>query len=193
MELVFASSNQNKIKEIASMLGEAFILKGLKDINCTVDIPETSGTIEGNAIQKAMYVYNNFDGIDCFSEDTGLEIKALNMRPGVKTARYAGPEKDADANMDKVLLELGDKKNREARFRTVIAYIKNGNIETFEGIAEGTISFERMGNKGFGYDPVFIPKGYETSFAQMDAEEKNKISHRAKAFQLFLKFIKNQQ
>ncbi len=189
MEMLFASSNQNKIREISEMLGDRFQLLGLEDVQCYEEIPETSGTIEGNAIQKAMYVYDKY-GLDCFAEDTGLEVKALDMRPGVYTARYAGEAKDPEANMAKVLAELSGRGDRMARFRTVIAYVKKGEVMTFEGIVEGNIALAKQGEKGFGYDPIFLPEQNQRSFAQMEPHEKNAISHRARAFRKFMEFLK---
>lgn len=189
MKIVFATANENKVREISKLVGEKIQLKGLKDIGCLEDVPETSDTIEGNAIQKAQYVFDKY-GVDCFAEDTGLEIFALDMRPGVYTARYAGEARDPNANMTKVLRELQDEEGREARFKTVIAYIKGGTLHTFEGIVNGNIANEKMGNGGFGYDPIFIPEDGSHTFAQMTDDEKNKISHRARALFKFLNFLK---
>lgn len=189
MKLVFASANENKVREISKLVRDRIQLLGLKDINCLEDIPETSNTIEGNAIQKAQYVFDHY-GINCFAEDTGLEIKALDMRPGVYTARYAGEEKDPNANMEKVLKELQFEKGREARFKTVIAYIKDGEVFTFEGIINGNIAHEKIGDGGFGYDPIFIPENQHRSFAQMTDDEKNENSHRGRALAKFLEFLK---
>lgn len=189
MKLIFASANEHKVREISKLVGDKIDLLGLKDINCLEDIPETSDTIEGNAIQKAQYVFDHY-GENCFAEDTGLEIKALDMRPGVYTARYAGSERDPNANMDKVLKELQSESSREARFKTVIAYIKDGEIFTFEGIINGTIAHEKIGTGGFGYDPVFIPENENRSFAQMTDDEKNENSHRGRALAKFLDFLK---
>ncbi len=188
MDLIFATGNEHKIREISKMLSNRFNLLGLKDIQCFVDIPETSNTIQGNAILKAQYVYDNY-GKNCFAEDTGLEIKALDMRPGVFSARYAGEAKSSEANIAKVLEELGSLEGREARFRTVIAYILDGNIMTFEGIIEGHIAHQKMGTDGFGYDPIFIPENETRTFAQMSAKEKNEISHRARAFKKFMNHL----
>ena len=190
MKIVFATGNPNKVREINSILGDSVEIVGLKDIGCIEDIPETQPTIQGNALQKARYVKENY-GYDCFAEDTGLEIDALGGAPGVYTARYAGEAKDANANMAKALKELTNKENRGAQFRTVIALILNGEEHTFEGIARGTISKEKMGTKGFGYDPIFVPEGFERSFAQMEAAEKNVISHRGKATQLLMSYLHN--
>ncbi len=188
MKIVFATGNPNKVREINSILGDAVEIIGLKDINCTEEIPETQGTIQGNALQKARYVKEHY-GYDCFSEDTGLEIDALGGEPGVDTAFYAGPAKDADANMAKALANLKDKTNRGAQFRTVIALILNGKEHLFEGICRGEIAHERVGEGGFGYDPIFIPDGYEQTFAQMEAAAKNAISHRGKATEQLKAFL----
>ena len=177
MKLVFATSNPGKIKEVNEMLSDGMDIAGLKDIGCHEEVPETSPTIKGNALQKARYVFEKYH-VNCFSEDTGLEIDALNGEPGVYTARYAGEERDSNANMAKAIENLKGKTNRGAQFKTVIALVIDGKEYTFEGIARGTISHQKMGTEGFGYDPIFIPEGYETSFAQMSAKEKNKISHR---------------
>lgn len=188
MKLVFATGNPNKIKEVNEMLSGGMDIAGLKDIGCHEDVPETSLTIEGNALQKARYVSENYK-VNCFSEDTGLEIDALNGEPGVYTAMYAGDQRSAEDNMAKVIKNLKNKTDRGAQFKTVIALILDGKEYTFEGIARGTISHHKMGTEGFGYDPIFIPTGYETSFAQMSAEVKNKISHRGKAVRLLIDFL----
>ncbi len=188
-ELIFATGNPNKIKEVHEVLNGAFEVKGLRDIGCPEDLPETSPTIEGNALQKARYVYENF-GVNCFSEDTGLEIDALNGEPGVFSARYAGEEKDPEANMALVLQKLENEQNRKARFRTVAALILDGREYTFEGIAEGEIRKEKSGSGGFGYDPIFQPEGYGVTFAEMDSKTKNDISHRGKAMRLLIDFLK---
>ncbi len=190
MEIVFATSNQNKIREVQKMLPDNIRILSLEDIGCLVDIPETSPTIEGNALQKAQYVVDHFEK-DCFSEDTGLEIMALDGRPGVYSARYAGPQRDPQNNMDKVLAELRDQTDRSARFKTVVALYLNGNMHTFEGIVEGTIRTSRSGEGGFGYDPIFQPDGYSVTFAEMTDEEKNKISHRGRAIRKLLDFLNN--
>ena len=179
-KIVFATNNPHKIKEVNEILAGKFQIVSLEEINCFEDIPETSPTIEGNALQKAKYVNEKYK-VNCFSEDTGLEIEALNGAPGVITARYAGPERDAHANMDLVLQQLARSSNRKARFLTVIALILEDQIYTFEGIANGHIATQKTGEGGFGYDPIFIPEGYDISFAEMENEVKNKISHRAKA------------
>lgn len=178
--IVFATANENKVREVKEVLEGAFDIIGLADIDCNEEIPETSSTIAGNALQKARYVHQHY-GVDCFAEDSGLEIEALNGAPGVITARYAGPQRDAQDNMDLVLQNLGGNAHRKARFITVIALILNGREFIFEGIAPGNIAYKKTGSGGFGYDPIFIPEGYSNSFAEMSPEEKNAISHRGKA------------
>ena len=187
-EIVFASNNKNKLEEIRLMLSGKFKIVSLNDINCHEEIPETSDTIEGNALQKARYIYENYS-IDCFADDTGLEVESLNGRPGVYSARYAGSDCSADENMDKLLNEMTGMKNRSARFKTVIASIMNGDEKQFEGIVDGEITLNRYGKKGFGYDPVFKPIGHLFTFAEMSSEEKNKISHRGEAIRQFAEYI----
>jgi XTP/dITP diphosphohydrolase len=187
--LVFATGNPNKIKEANDLLPADLEVKGLKDIGCTEDVPETSPTIQGNALQKARYVFENYK-VNCFSEDTGLEIDALNGEPGVYTARYAGEARDKEANMAKAIANLEGKSNRGAQFRTVIALIIDGEEHTFEGIARGTIAMQKQGTEGFGYDPIFIPAGFDRSFAQMTQTEKNEISHRGQAVRKLVKFLR---
>ena len=189
-KLVFATANQNKVREIQQMMGDAYNFQSLIDIGCHEDIPETQPTIEGNALQKARYVYEKY-GANCFSEDTGLLIDALNGAPGVYTARYGGPQKNPEDNMNKVLKELKGVKDRNAHFKTVIALIIDGNEYTFEGIAAGTICHERTGSGGFGYDPVFMPEKSNKSFAQMSAREKDSISHRGKATAKLKEFLRS--
>ena len=178
--IVFATQNPNKVREIQEMLPAHFKIKSLAEIGCTEDIPETQATIEGNAIQKARYVYEKYE-VDCFAEDTGLEVAALDGAPGVHTARYAGPQRDTNDNMDLLLKNLEDKPDRSARFKTVIALIQDGVTYILEGIVEGQIAMARRGSGGFGYDPVFLPKGHSISFAEMDKAAKNAISHRGRA------------
>lgn len=185
MKIVFATNNSHKLEEIRQILGESIEVLSLADINCHEDIPETAPTIEGNAMMKARYVYDKY-GTPCFADDTGLEVEALDGAPGVYSARYAGGEgHDSEANMRKLLHELEGKENHRAQFRTVIALIeqKDGKpvAHTFEGKIEGHISDEKRGTSGFGYDPIFVPEGYEQSFAELGNEIKNKISHRARA------------
>jgi XTP/dITP diphosphohydrolase len=188
MTLVFASNNEHKIREINSLLGESFKLLSLHDINIIEDIPEQEPLIEGNALAKARYVFNA-TGLNVFADDTGLEISALNGQPGVHSARFAGEDKNSSANIEKVLLMLGNKENREARFRTVIALILDKKEYLFEGIVNGKIIFSKRGSEGFGYDPIFIPEGKNSTFAEMDLEEKNSVSHRARAFEKLKEFL----
>jgi XTP/dITP diphosphohydrolase len=192
MQLVFASANKNKVAEIAAKLmtipHSPLQIIGLTDINCHDDIPETRDTIEGNALQKAEYIITHYN-IDCFSEDTGLEIEALNGEPGVKSARYAGEQRNSHDNMQLVLDKLKNETNRNARFKTVIALKLNGETHLFEGIINGTIRHSPSGTDGFGYDPIFQPNGYDTTFAEMTKETKNKISHRALAVDKLLAFL----
>lgn len=178
--LVFATNNPNKIREVQELLGDRYNFLSLKDVGCHEELPETSPTIEGNALQKARYLHQHY-GHDCFSEDTGLEVVALKGAPGVITAHYAGPERDAHQNMSKVLHEMAQQDHREARFRTVIALIMDGKEHLFEGIVAGEISTQPQGTDGFGYDPIFLPEGSNRTFAQMSKEEKNAISHRGRA------------
>jgi XTP/dITP diphosphohydrolase len=192
MTLVFASNNKHKIKEINSLLGNSFRLLSLHDINIDEDIPEEEPTIEGNALSKARFVYNR-TGMDVFADDTGLEIKSLNGLPGVHSARFAGENKDSLANIEKVLLMLGDTEHREARFRTVIALIINKREYLFEGIVNGMITCSKSGTEGFGYDPIFIPDGKTSTFAEMELSEKNTVSHRARAFEKLREFLLNYQ
>lgn len=192
MKIVFASNNQNKIKEIQLLIGDQFEILSLKDINCDVDIPETASTIEGNAILKANYVTKNY-GYPCFADDSGLEVDYLNGAPGVHSARYAGEEKDDNKNMEKLLVELSNRTNRKANFKTVIALNINNKQHLFTGIINGEIINDRRGTQGFGYDPIFIPKGYTTTFAEMSMEEKSTISHRGKAVKQLIEFLKNSQ
>lgn len=188
MELVFASNNRNKIREINNIIGGSFRLLSLSDINMPEDIPENEPTLEGNALAKARHIYRA-TGMAVFADDTGLEIDALDGLPGVNSARFAGENKDSEANIEKVLSMLGDKEDRKARFRTVIALIINGREYLFEGTVEGVILREKRGTEGFGYDPVFIPEDKDLTFAEMSLEEKNKISHRARAFRKLREFL----
>jgi len=187
-ELIFATNNLHKLTEVQSLIGDTFTLKSLEQIGCTEDIPETEPTLEGNALLKAQYIYTTY-GKNCFADDTGLEIDALDGRPGVFSARYATDGHDFEANIDKVLNELSGIENRKARFRTVIALILEGSVFYFEGIVDGIIISERKGIKGFGYDPVFLPDGYHDTFAEMPLAEKNKISHRARAVNKLVEFL----
>ncbi len=201
MKIVFATNNKNKLAEIRSILGDRFEIVSLKDIGCDVDIPETGSTLEENAMQKAHYIYDNY-GLSVFADDTGLEVDALGGAPGVYSARYAGGEgHDSEANMTRLLSELGENNNRKAQFRTVIALLlKNDSVtddnqptpdeKLFEGIAKGEIIHERRGGEGFGYDPIFMPEGYDRTFAELGLDVKNKISHRAKAVERLAEYLK---
>ena len=186
--IILATQNLRKIEEIRRLLPPQVQLGSLLDIGCEEELPETSPTIPGNARQKAEYVWDNY-GADCLAEDTGLEIEALNGEPGVFTARYAGEDKNPQANMQKVLQNLKGQENRRARFRTVMAFFYQGECHLFEGIAQGHIALEPKGEGGFGYDPVFIPEGHTRSFAEMSPAEKDAISHRGKALRAFLDFV----
>ena len=190
MKIVFATNNQHKLSEIRQILGDRVEVLSLKDINCDVDIPETGTTLEANALQKAQYIYDHYQ-MNVFADDTGLEVDALNGAPGVYSARYAGGEgHDSEANMAKLLHELGENNNRKARFRTVIALIIQGQVHEFEGIVNGEIIRERRGGEGFGYDPIFQPEGYDKTFAELGVEVKNQISHRARATQKLVEYLK---
>ena len=188
-KLVVATNNAHKLEEIAAILGDEMELLSLKDINCHADIPETADTLEGNARQKAMYIYENY-GMDCFADDTGLEVDALNGAPGVFSARYAGDGHDSEANMQKLLKELKGNEIRKAQFRTAICLIMEGKEYLFEGIVKGEIIEEKRGGAGFGYDPIFVPEGYEQTFAELGNDIKNTISHRARAVEKLCKFLK---
>jgi len=192
LSLVFATNNEHKLTEVREIVGNSFRILSLKDIGCFDDIPETADTLEGNALLKARHVNQKF-GYDCFADDTGLEIKALHNAPGVYSARYAGEAKDAKANMQKALAELQNETDRSARFRTVIALITGNEEYLLDGIVEGTIINEPRGKAGFGYDPVFIPNGYTKTFAEMGADEKNGISHRAEAIKKLKQLIDAKQ
>ena len=188
MKLVFASNNPHKVKEIKSILGNSFTLLSLDDVDIRDDIPEEEPDLEGNARSKARYVFDA-TGLNVFADDTGLEIEALNGLPGVHSARFAGENKDSSANIEKVLSLLGDTQNRKARFRTVIILIFEQNEFLFDGIVNGTIIHEKRGTTGFGYDPIFIPEGKTLTFAEMELEEKNTVSHRARAFEKLKEFL----
>lgn len=190
IKLVFATNNEHKLTEIKKMLDDKFELISLNEIGCTDDIPETANTLEGNASQKAHYIFEKY-GVNCFADDTGLEVEALGMAPGVYSARYAGPQRSSDGNMQKLLFELREIKNRKARFRTAISLIINGKETLFEGIVDGNILTEGKGEKGFGYDPIFQPLGYEQSFAEMALTEKNEISHRGRAVAKLISYLNN--
>lgn len=188
MELVFASNNPHKVKEINSILGNSFKLLSLSDINIFEDIPENEPVLEGNALAKARFV-NEATGKNVFADDTGLEIESLGGQPGVHSARFAGDNKDSSANIKKVLTMLGKNENRKARFRTVIALIIDKKEYLFEGTVNGTIIHELRGSEGFGYDPIFIPEGKKNTFAEMELSEKNTVSHRARAFEKLKDFL----
>ncbi|MGB0933436.1 MAG: non-canonical purine NTP diphosphatase [Lishizhenia sp.] len=188
MELIFATQNENKAKEIQKIVPEGIIIKTLKDINCNDDIPETAATLEGNAKQKTSYVVEHFN-VNCFSDDTGLEIEALNGEPGVYSARYAGEEKSHEKNMQLVLANLEGVTNRKAQFRTVISLYINKQFHSFEGIVKGQIRTEKSGAEGFGYDPIFEPENCGKTFAEMTLAEKNTMSHRARAFEKMIAFL----
>lgn len=188
MELVFATNNKHKLEELQALLGDKIKLLSLKDIECFEDIPEEQATLEGNANQKSAYVFEKY-GYNCFADDTGLEVHALNGEPGVFSARYAGEEKSAEANMEKVLAKLSKINDRSARFRTVISLIIDGKEVQFEGIVDGEIIKDKKGGSGFGYDPIFLPTGFSTTFAQMNLDDKNKISHRGRAVQKLIKHL----
>lgn len=188
MKLVFATNNPKKIEEVSKKIS-AFDILTLEDYKITEEIPETQPTIEGNASQKAQYIYKNYN-LNCFADDTGLEVEALNGEPGVLSARYAGEEKSAEKNMALVLTKLKEITNRKAQFKTVISLVIEGKETLFTGIVKGTIIEEKQGNQGFGYDPIFIPDGYNKTFAQMSLDEKNTISHRAIAIQKLIAHLK---
>ena len=190
-QIVFATNNKHKLQEIREIVGDKLTISSLLDIGCTEDIPENEPTLEGNALAKARYVKEHY-GYDCFADDTGLEVEALNGQPGVRSARYApGEGHDSQANMKLLLENMKDKQNRRARFRTVIALIVDGKEQLVEGIVNGYITEQPSGSEGFGYDPVFVPEGYDKTFAMMTSEEKNNISHRGRATRKLLDILKN--
>lgn len=188
MQLVFATNNLNKLKEVQRLIPRQVQLLSLQDIGCFEDVPETQNTIEGNAIQKAEYVKTHY-GYNCFADDTGLEVDALNGEPGVFSARYAGPQRDANDNMDKLLANLEHKDNREAQFKTVIALHLNDKLETFTGICKGEITKTKSGTDGFGYDPIFKAEGDTKTFAELTLEKKNQIGHRGKAVRQLVDYL----
>ena len=187
-KIVFATNNAHKLEEVAAMLGSSYEVMSLREIGCTTDIPETADTFAGNALQKAHFVKEHF-GYDCFADDSGLEVDALDGAPGVYSARYSG--EGSEANMDKLLLNLTGKSERSAQFRTVIALVIGEDTQLFEGIVRGTIIEERKGEGGFGYDPIFVPEGYDKTFAELGADVKNRISHRAKAVEKLTEYLNN--
>ena len=187
MELVFATNNQHKLEEVQQLIGSKFHLKSLADIHCWDDIPETGTTFEENAGQKSKYIFDRF-ALNCFADDSGLEVDALNNEPGIYSARYSGT-RDSEQNMYLVLEKLGNSTNRKARFVTVISLLMDGKEYLFEGTINGQIAHRPSGKKGFGYDPIFIPDGYAITFADLDSSEKNRISHRARAMQKLIEFL----
>lgn len=187
--LCIATNSSHKIEEIRAQLGSFFLLKKLEDIGCYEELPETQLTIEGNSIQKAKYVFDNF-GVPCFADDTGLEVEALNGEPGVYSARYAGPQKNSEDNIQLLLAKLQGKQNRKARFKTVITLAEADGISTFEGTVDGEIIYRKRGSMGFGYDPVFQPIGFNKTFAEMNIMEKGEISHRGIALKKLIDFVK---
>ena len=189
MKLVFATNNKHKLQEVRDIVGDRVEVLSLADINCYDDIPETADTLQGNALIKARHIYAKY-GLDCFADDTGLEVEALDGAPGVYSARYAGDECNSEANMQKLLQNLTGETNRNAQFRTVIALIIRGEEKLFNGIVKGTIATEKKGDSGFGYDPIFIPEGHSESFAQMSSEMKNSMSHRFRATQQLGDYLK---
>ncbi|MDO9152974.1 MAG: non-canonical purine NTP diphosphatase [Paludibacter sp.] len=191
-KLVFATNNTHKLDEIRAVLANDIEIISLAELNCFDDIPETGNTLEENALIKAKYINDKF-GLDCFADDTGLEVDALGGEPGVFSARYAGENQNSQKNIKKLLWNLKDKNNRSARFRTVIAYIENENMLYFEGVIAGEIISETRGTSGFGYDPVFVPKGYSQTFAELGADEKNRISHRALAVKKLAEYLQSQR
>lgn len=187
-KIVFATNNTHKLEEVASILGESYEVMSLREIGCHDDIPETADTFAGNAIQKARYIKEHY-GYDCFADDSGLEVDALGGAPGVFSARYSGG--DSEANMEKLLHNLTEKNERGAQFRTVIALLVGEETHLFEGIVRGTIIHERRGEGGFGYDPIFVPEGYDLTFAELGSDVKNRISHRAKAVEKLAEYLCN--
>ena len=190
MQIVFATNNTHKIREVQALLPDSIQIISLESIDCSEDIPETADTIEGNAIQKANYITEKY-GYNCFADDTGLEVDALNGEPGVYSARYAGAQRNADDNMNLLLEKLQNQTNRTAQFKTVIALNLNGKQHLFTGIAAGEITLDKIGNQGFGYDPIFQPEGFSETFAQLSLAQKGQVSHRGKATQAFLSFLKS--
>lgn len=192
MQIIFATGNSYKVKEIQALIGDNFDILSLKDVNCFEEIPETSDTLIGNAIQKAVYVHEKF-GKNCFADDTGLMVEALHGEPGVYSARYAGEQKNSEDNMALLLEKLQNQTSRNAKFQTAICLIWNGEQHIFIGEVEGEITNERSGKDGFGYDPIFLPKGQNLTFAEMSLDEKNKISHRGRAVKKLVEFLKANQ
>jgi XTP/dITP diphosphohydrolase len=192
LPVTIATNNRHKLEEIQAILKDGIVLKTLKDIGCYEELAEDQDTIEGNSFQKADYVYRNYH-VDCFADDTGLEVEALDGAPGVISAMYAGPQRSAEDNINLLLKNLHDQSNRRARFRTVITLILGGKVHTFEGIVNGSILVSRRGNDGFGYDPVFLPDHSSKTLAEMSMEEKNQVSHRANAVRKLANFLNTQK
>ena len=190
MDICFATNNVHKVQEINQLLGDSFRVLSLKDIGCTEELPENQETLAGNSEEKATYVYRQYR-VHCFADDTGLEVEALHGQPGVYSARYAGPQRDSEDNMQLLLSELADQPDRSAQFRTVITLWLNDQMHQFEGIVRGSIALERSGSQGFGYDPIFVPEEHTRSFAEMNAEEKNQISHRGRAVRKLIQFLED--
>ncbi len=190
MKLVFATNNPHKLRELQQLLGDEIHLLSLHDIDCDEEVPENQATLKGNAAEKSFFIFEKY-GYNCFADDTGLEIDALNGEPGVYSARYAGKEKSTEANMAKVLDKMKETTNRKARFRTVISLVIDGKENQFEGFVEGEILREKQGTEGFGYDPIFQPVGTTQSFAEMNSEQKNKLSHRGRAVQKLVRYLKS--
>ena len=187
-KLCFATNNAHKLEEIQAILGDSFELLSLKDLNCTEELPETGNTLEANSLQKAQYLYDHYQ-VNCFADDSGLEVHSLGGEPGVDSAHYAGPQRSHADNVNLLLKNLSDTTDRSAQFRTVITLIQNGEVSQFEGIIKGQIITDLRGSAGFGYDPIFVPEGYTATFAEMSLTEKGKISHRAKAFGKLVAFL----
>lgn len=192
MDICFATNNVKKIEEIRHLMEPDFRVKSLAEIGCHEELPETGSTLEENSLQKAQYVWDHYN-IACFADDTGLETEALNGEPGVYSARYAGPERNNEANIRLLLEKLKGEENRRARFKTVITWVSKEETQQFEGVVEGHILYSPQGEKGFGYDPVFMPEGENRSFAEMSIQEKNNISHRGRALEKFIRFIRKQK
>ncbi|HXJ98713.1 MAG TPA: non-canonical purine NTP diphosphatase [Gelidibacter sp.] len=188
MQLVFATNNINKLREVQSLIPNHIKLLSLEEVGCYEDVPETQETIEGNAIQKATYIKEKY-GYDCFADDTGLEVDILDGAPGVYSARYAGEQRSSEDNIQKILKNMDNATNRKAQFKTVIALEFKGNQHLFTGICKGEITHQKIGDHGFGYDPIFKAEGYDQTFAEISLEEKNKIGHRGKAVQLLINFL----
>jgi len=190
MKICFATNNPNKLREIKNKLGKAYEIISLSDLGHTGELPETHDTLEENSLEKAQFIHDNYE-VNCFADDTGLLVEALNGEPGVKSARYAGPAKNSEDNMNLLLRKLGSSRERKAKFITVISLIIEGEIHQFTGEIDGEIAQQKAGNQGFGYDPIFIPEGWQKTFAELDLEEKNKISHRARAVSKLVDFLKS--